>query len=323
MININVVIRADGGKNMGMGHITRSSVLAKKIKDYADVTYVCLDEEELLAGISYLESNDFRVITTSKSQLVDCLETAKGDCLITDSYNVDERYFDVTKKFFRKTGYIDDLNQMAFNVDFLINQNIYANDFKYKVNTDTQLLLGTEYVMIRDEFSDLSKREIKREIKDMLITIGGAPDSKLLISIINQINKNYPHMNIHIPTGLLDNNIGNDNSNKIYYHRNAKMSELMYKCDIAISACGTTIYELMACGTPTIGVVLAQNQVQSAKKLNELGYIKLAHNNECISKIINNMKYEVRKDLSRKQKKLVDGQGSSRLVYNIKNLLEE
>lgn len=38
--------------------------------------------------------------------------------LITDSYDVDDNYFNKTKIMFNKTVYIDDMNLHYFNVDF-------------------------------------------------------------------------------------------------------------------------------------------------------------------------------------------------------------
>lgn len=48
-----------------------------------------------------------------------------------------------------------------------------------------------------------------------------------------------------------------------------KMSELMQQCDMAVSAAGSTLYELCACGMPTITYVLADNQ-----KLEKVLYVE-------------------------------------------------
>lgn len=48
----------------------------------------------------------------------------------------------------------------------------------------------------------------------------------------------------------------------------------MEKCDVAISACGSTLYELAVCGVPTIGIIIADNQIGICEKLNNMGVIK-------------------------------------------------
>lgn len=64
-----------------------------------------------------------------------------------------------------------------------------------------------------------------------------------------------------------------------HHHRNIKlcfnanMSYIMKKYDLAIAACGSTLYELAACNIPTIGVVLAENQVELANSMEEQGMI--------------------------------------------------
>nr|WP_025774997.1 glycosyltransferase [Clostridium botulinum] len=54
---------------------------------------------------------------------------------------------------------------------------------------------------------------------------------------------------------------------------NANMIEIMNKSDIVISACGSTSYELVACGTPTIGLIIADNQEKVAQKMHKEGLI--------------------------------------------------
>lgn len=41
------------------------------------------------------------------------------------------------------------MNLYYFDVDFIINQNIGEEKLKYSVNDDTELFLGTNYIMLR------------------------------------------------------------------------------------------------------------------------------------------------------------------------------
>ncbi|MCS4480207.1 hypothetical protein JQ035_07730 [Clostridium botulinum] len=57
-----------------------------------------------------------------------------------------------------------------------------------------------------------------------------------------------------------------DNIN-LYF--NANMIGIMNKCDIAISGCGSTLYELAVCGVPTLGLIIADNQEKIAYKMHQ------------------------------------------------------
>ena len=59
------------------------------------------------------------------------------------------------------------------------------------------------------------------------------------------------------------------------YQSHSRLSELMLEADIAISAGGTTLFELCAAGVPTITYTIADNQTQGAEWFNEnamMGY---------------------------------------------------
>ena len=99
------------------------------------------------------------------------------------------------------------------------------------------------------------------------------------------------------------------------------MCEIMKKCDMAIPACGSILYELSASGVPTLGIIIADNQNGIANKLNNMGIIKNLGWYDKISKeyLINNIDklvkdYILRKSLSEKASKLVDGKGAERIA---------
>lgn len=134
-----IIIKADGGLDIGMGHIMRTLVLAQSLKKYAEIEYVCKSGEKFCAGTEYIRNKGLNVIEVDEDNTFEKLANISADCLITDSYDVDENYFKTTNKIFSITGYIDDLNCFKIEVDFIINQNAYARDLKYVVGKNTQL----------------------------------------------------------------------------------------------------------------------------------------------------------------------------------------
>lgn len=323
-MDMKILIRSEGGHRIGMGHVMRMLVLANAIREFADVEFACREDEEFQPGIKHIESCGYTVHKIDGENVVGELARIGGSCLITDSYEVDEEYFDRTGDIFPVTGYMDDLNRHRINVDFIINQNVYAGDLRYRTDKRTELFLGTKYVLLRDEFQKLPKRNTKKEIRNVLITLGGSDPKNLTGEIALKLSRAFPGVIFHVVVGLSFSNIDDVKKiagGNIYIHINPKMSELMLKCDAAISACGSTVYELCACGTPVIGVVTADNQEMAAENLDSIGVLKLAGETDEIIGHLNGMNYEVRFRMSKIAQSLVDGCGSFRLANGIKEIM--
>ncbi|HEY8803608.1 MAG TPA: UDP-2,4-diacetamido-2,4,6-trideoxy-beta-L-altropyranose hydrolase, partial [Clostridium sp.] len=275
-----IAIRADGGSVIGMGHIMRTLVLARELAKANTIFYVCRKDkpltEKYMNGIDKVRNEGFEVILINEDNVIDELANVNADCLITDSYDVDEDYFNETKDMFSKTGYIDDINAFYYNVDFVINQNVTANNYKYKCNDDTSLFLGTGYVMLRQEFRNTKPNKVKTNINDILITMGGADPANFTLKLLKYI-KDLDY-NFHVVIGPsfskideIQKEIINRDNIKLYF--NANMIEMMKLSDIAITAAGSTLYELGSLGVPTLGVILADNQEGVAKEMHKNGHI--------------------------------------------------
>ncbi|WP_142414607.1 UDP-2,4-diacetamido-2,4,6-trideoxy-beta-L-altropyranose hydrolase [Hathewaya massiliensis] len=324
-------IRADGGSKIGMGHVMRTLVLAKELCKNNEVFYICKHDKKFSAiynpGVDRIRDSGFPAKEIKENNILEELSNIKADILITDSYDVDEIYFNETKKMFKHTVYIDDMNKHYFNIDVLINQNINARDLNYKVNHNTKLLLGPEYTMIRKEFRNLPEKLIGDKVEDILITVGGADPNDVTGRILSYVQK--LDFKFHVVVGPSFNNISNlkkyeKNNIKLYF--NANMFELMQKCDLAISACGSTLYELSSSGVPTLGIIIADNQIGIGTKFHDmdivdnLGWYKQLNKEKFLfqlNKIINDKNMRQRK--SKLGRNLIDGNG----VKRIKGILEE
>ena len=108
------------------------------------------------------------------------------------------------------------------------------------------------------------------------------------------------------------------------------MSDYMKDCDVALSAAGSTLYELCACGTPTICFEIASNQ-EGSQIWEDRGYMLYAGNaaknmDACIKACIEHLmwysdNYDKRRRMSCEMQKLVDGKGSERVAKYINSLL--
>lgn len=340
-----IFIRADGGNSIGLGHIMRTLVLAKELrKQNNQVIYICRDKEKsdkYKTGIQKIIEENFQVIKISENnfitEIINIQKDYNADLIITDSYDVNEEYFDILRPYFKLTGYIDDVNKCRMNVDFILNQNINANDLDYSrnVKSKTKLFLGTKYCLIRDEFRKAYKKKIiNLEADKILLTLGGMDNNHNTIKILNlmkEINKKiYVVIGTAFSRELIEkiNYLSKENNN-IIPCENANMSQLMLECDAAVSACGSTLYELAAMKVPGIGLIVADNQKEVAEKMIEnsllvdifdINKFNQKEFLDSVQKCIGDK--NLRRSIINKMKNIVDINGAENILYEINKFLK-
>ncbi len=101
----------------------------------------------------------------------------------------------------------------------------------------------------------------------------------------------------------------------------------MADSDLCISAAGSTLYELCACGIPTISYILADNQVENAACLNKdgiiysIGDIRNDIDYSGLSILLEKCAaYSFRKDIRSKMKKNVDVNGAESIIKGFINV---
>jgi spore coat polysaccharide biosynthesis predicted glycosyltransferase SpsG len=226
---------------------------------------------------------------------------------------------------------IDDSAQIHYYSDIIVNQNIGAEKLVYSSEKYSKFLLGTKYIILRDELLQRNKRPMKNKVEKILVMFGGAdPDNVTLkiLKMLETLNENIQFLIVAGPANQFNNYILNYLKNckmDIKYLRNQKkMSEVYLQSDVAISAGGTSCYELAYFGIPSIIISIADNQIKVAQELENRNIsLYLGRKNEIKSKkLLNNIKLLInnnliRQNMSDNAKKLIDGKGK----YNIINFM--
>jgi pseudaminic acid biosynthesis-associated protein PseG len=344
-----------GNVKIGMGHIIRSISLAQAFKRHGHTVAFFSKYEQ---GTSYIQEAGMEVYkipseTYSKGQgffygnpeelKEDIIAIRKQiiktpDVIIVDSYNVSRNFFENLRELTNCLVYIDDINFFPYPIDILVNGTVSAFDMGYEKEQSAQLLLGTKYNQVRKEFSDLPSRRIKENITDILVTTGNGDPfhmTEKVLQILISV-KQFSEIKYHVIIGRgFERNIWSKpnivkNKQILLYDNPSNMREIMLKCDMAVSAGGSTLYELAACGVPTVTFAYANNQLLHIKALEREGtlkyigyYNKLDENRlvEYIWCLMRNL--DMRRRMVVKQQALVDGNGCSRIVAAIEGFLEE
>ena len=152
MVNdlMEIVIRVDSSLKIGAGHVMRCLTLARKVKKYANVKFICRNREGNL--IDRIEAEGFEVFrlhseiseedveefleinwlgTSQDQDVLDCsviLKRIKPDWVIVDHYGIDDYWHTNLKKFYKKLMVIDDLANRSYNCDILLDQNFFYLD---------------------------------------------------------------------------------------------------------------------------------------------------------------------------------------------------
>jgi spore coat polysaccharide biosynthesis predicted glycosyltransferase SpsG len=269
-------------------------------------------------------------------------KTHNNTVVITDSYTINAYYLEKLKNSGAFVISIDDLAQIHFASDVVINQNIYAREMEYSTTPYTTLLLGPQYVLLQKDC--VEQRAIgsfkKRRGCSILVTMGGsdpANQTKNIIDALNELDekmRNEVVMHVLVGPGYLSQQVCFPASHekniplKIHYDP-ANLYQLMAQADVAVSAGGSTCYELAYLGVPTLIISQADNQKKIAEKMDEegvsiyLGYCDSIEGEEIKNAVIALITDEEKRErMSKRGQKLIDGQGVKRVVKEIKTLIQ-
>ena len=147
---------------MGSGHVMRCVALAQAWKKQGGkVTFISLCDSEslrnritdegfelVLIKESYPDPADFEITLSTINN-----SNSNNSWVVLDGYHFDADYQQSIKNNGNPLVVIDDIGHLDnYVADIILNQNINAEDLNYSCETETKLLLGTNFVLLRDEF---------------------------------------------------------------------------------------------------------------------------------------------------------------------------
>jgi len=343
-----VLFRTDASIRLGSGHLMRCMTLAQKLRTKGcQIAFVCRDLPDNLQLL--LEQEEYSLWTlsaeswsASRGWQDDAAGTVRyikqggtrADWIVVDQYDLDARWEMLLREHADKIMVIDDLADREHECDLLLDQNLHdGSPYRERVPTGTDVLMGPQYALLRDEFRQARDRVEPRTgvVRRMVICFGSTDptgETSKALAAVGQLNLRL--IDIDVIVGA-----SNPQAREIakmcagvpYLHFHVQVSDManfLARADLALGGAGVSTWERLALGVPSLVVAVADNQAENMRQLQRLGLAKqLGMSNEVsVSDIAGGIQGMLSspnelKDMSQRAYNFVDGKGTSRVVNRL------
>ncbi len=317
-----ISIRVDGNFNSGLGHLVRSSALAHMLNSNFDVSLFSIEIPESFER--ELAEKGIRVIRIkSEEEFFERLQP--HHIVVLDGYHFNTAYQNLIKDIGCKLACIDDLQEMEFVADLIINPAPGINETDYKAQPNTKFALGLEYALLRPLFLKQAKKRRKlKKIQTLIICFGGSDIKNLTESTLNIALQFKQFKKIIVVTGAAYKTKSSfthlvTSNPRIDYRHNLQEKQIlaaMLEAELAIVPASGILFEALAAGCLAISGYYINNQMAIYKGFKDSNSIFDAGDFTNLSESIQAV-FSAKSDF----KKVIDGLSDERFNQKFNSLL--
>ena len=331
------VFIADGGENIGGGHIMRCLTLA----DGLTANGWCCQ-----FAVHGPDQEFHQRVLPDRCHLVP-LDVANGDLVIVDHYGLDQGFEKSLRDSFDKIFVIDDLANRDHDCDLLLDQTYKRSraDYENRVPETATVLVGSGYALLRPAFREQRGKIIPRSFPDgrafkVLISFGLHDETGITVAVLQALLDTVDPEKFEFTVlfaGAGDNRQPLEQMLSRYdpcpvtvLDYVDDMASLMAKNDVMIGAFGTTSWERCCLGLPSVALVIADNQQSIADGLSEKGAALFpgrwpdAGADAVVDAVLDLLSDpDAYLKMSKIASSTVDGKGIGRVITAIENLFSE
>ncbi len=254
-----ILVRVDADQKIGLGHVYNMLTVLNHLRD--EEILIVMNSTKSLGDYKFKEHNYKIKYFSSNDELLNIILSFKPHIVFNDILNTNKSYIQKLKKIGCFVVNFEDLGHGSNYADLVFNP-IYYSAVKNK-----NKLFGSKYACVRDEFRIWPlKTEIRKEVKQILITFGGTDPSNITTQILKIFfNNNFlKKINLVIVLG-----VGHVHKNEIYQlvtkmredgfpikiiERSDIMAKHISESDFVITSNGRTVFEVASLRVPMITI---------------------------------------------------------------------
>ena len=339
-----LMIRADANVAIATGHAMRCLALAQAWQDTGGRAIFAMAESvpaiDARIAAERIEAVNIKECPGSLADAActaDLASRCNATWIVADGYHFGSEYQRRLKHSAVKLLFLDDNGRAGHYVaDVVLDPNPHADEGLYANRQSyTRLLLGPAYALLRREFR--AYRDCKRTIpkigRKVLVTLGGTDPDDVTLRVIEGLKTlKIEGLEAAVVVGggnphfrTLEAAVSGKDQIRLIKDA-SNMPELMAWADVAISAAGSTCWEMCLLGVPTLLISLASHHFPISQWLDregvsfDIGSTQQLSSQTIACKLESLLHdAETRARMSRTARKLVDGTGALKVTTLMKN----
>lgn len=312
--------RVDSSYALASGHLVRCYRLAKIFskryqiifitnKFNGNFNFIIKDFRKI-----YLNDKSSNSINTNKDskKVIEIIKKFTGEKIIlVDHYDLDFKWHKDVSKYVNKLICINDYLKKNY-CDYLINETYFPNKISQKcLKKNTKIFCGPKYAMI-----DCVKTK-KFKANGIFIFFGSVDEKNVTLRLI-KILKEITNKKIFIIIGKRNKNknkiLAIKKKNFLFIDKYTNLNLYLRKCNTAIVAGGSIVWETLYNKLNTIVIPTARNQYSNIKNLEKDKIIQTLYLNKLNENALKSIIFQKKNNFF---KNIVDGNGIKRIYKGV------
>lgn len=289
-MTINLLVSAIAGSQIGTGHLRRMLTLCAELQRHPGLA-IHLHSSGLGIEIARASGLNFGDLLTGPDSseaaiedLVALVARCRPDILVLDNYFWHQETEERLRPHCPRLCVVDDLADRPHVADLLLDQNAnhQAADYAGLVPETCQLAIGSAYCLISEPFQRLRRTArvdpvTRADCNRVFVSLGGGDPRGDLPRILEVLLRGTD-LDITLATGshirdaaLLQQIASRYPTRVEVVFDSPRVAEQMNSAGFAVSSGGTMIWERAILGLPTLCLIIADNQVETAKWMEQQG----------------------------------------------------
>lgn len=269
-----VLIRCDASKSIGLGHVVRTTALAKIFNQKGFETIFAM---KLSLGIEFVQKQGFKVEKFkdeySYSQWIkNIIQNKDFDIFIGD---IRDGFPSELISFMKDKGIlsvaIDEPSDYATLCDlcfFPPHSKIDEKDYNGRV------FKGFKYVVLREEFYNTFEKK-RNILTNILVMMGGTDANNLSSKVVRHLCQNKEEFNLKVISNIhIEKEEFKGLRNIEYYDFVDNFEEFLNDIDFAVVTFGVSSYELLMKKIPAIHICITDDHQSASQMFEKEGYAK-------------------------------------------------
>lgn len=307
-----VLIRADGGEDIGLGHVMRCLAIAE------ETTARGVDTLLVVGGavaVAVVRRRGFVVAEVQRgSASLDDLRP--GDLLVLDGYHFASSVVDEARERGGIVVVVDDRDSLEISADVIVAPDVVAPGRSLVGNA--VVLDGPHYALVRREFTRHRRLRGDRGDGPLLVAMGGSDPSQLSGSVAGAVPRHHwPAVQVLVGPASGERAPGGGAFDLVIDP--VDVGEVLDRAGAVVSAAGSTAWELLAMGQVSALVAVAWDQRPVVDLAGRAGAAVVHAGVEDLAGFVEQAAHRLadpleRRSISERALDLIDGRGSARVV---------